>query len=251
MARLLTRDYERMLDLAVAILDTQSAEPPWSMVVGELSETLGCCMGILADTDRITAWAPAEIGQLPLDALLAEYAPDHVLSRHYVSTADRTPRAVTEFMSQRVWRQTGAYDSVYGLTGATHQIALPLAAPTGVLHAFLLGREGRDFSDREIAYLRRIQPLLVRADAHYSQFRRWHGGHEGAGPAAVDCTLTPREATVLSLIAEGLTSAAIARRLRIAPGTANKHREHLYRKLGTTDRLSTVLRAQALGLLPA
>jgi ATP/maltotriose-dependent transcriptional regulator MalT len=31
----------------------------------------------------------------------------------------------------------------------------------------------------------------------------------------------------------------------------NKHLERLYRKLGTSDRLTTVLRAQALGLLPA
>jgi DNA-binding NarL/FixJ family response regulator len=56
---------------------------------------------------------------------------------------------------------------------------------------------------------------------------------------------------VLTLLCEGLTTDAIARRLKIAPGTANKHRENLYRKLGTHDRVSTVLRAQRLGIVRA
>jgi ATP/maltotriose-dependent transcriptional regulator MalT len=30
----------------------------------------------------------------------------------------------------------------------------------------------------------------------------------------------------------------------------HRHLQHLYRKLGTTDRLATVLRAKSLGLLP-
>jgi len=32
--------------------------------------------------------------------------------------------------------------------------------------------------------------------------------------------------------------------------TVHKHVESLYRKLGTRDRVSTVLRAQEIGLLP-
>lgn len=247
-----------MLDLAVALLESREpVSSPWPLVVGELTEALGCSMGILADMTwgvggRIVAWAPEPIGELPLDELLREHAPGHVLARHYVSTADHTPRAVTDFMSQRTWRQTGAYDSVRSLTGATHQIALPLLPRTGVLNAFLLGREGRDFSDRERAYLERIRPLLVGADAQLKQLRRWRSTLTEPDPdgQAAECRLTPREVAVLGLLADGLTAEAIARRLRIAPGTANKHRENLYRKLGTTDRLTTVLRAQSLGLLP-
>jgi len=65
-----------------------------------------------------------------------------------------------------------------------------------------------------------------------------------------DHRLTQRELTVLALLAEGLTADAIARRLDISPRTVHRHLQHLYRKLGTTDRLATVLRAKALGLLP-
>ncbi|OJF12874.1 helix-turn-helix transcriptional regulator [Couchioplanes caeruleus] len=62
--------------------------------------------------------------------------------------------------------------------------------------------------------------------------------------------LTPRELDVLALLAESLTAAAIGRRLGISAGTVHKHLSALYRKLGTGDRLATVLRARALGLLP-
>ncbi|MET1071457.1 MAG: LuxR C-terminal-related transcriptional regulator [Umezawaea sp.] len=62
--------------------------------------------------------------------------------------------------------------------------------------------------------------------------------------------LTQREFTVLQLLAEGLTADAIARRLDISPRTVHRHLQHLYRKLDTTDRLATVLRAKSLGLLP-
>jgi DNA-binding CsgD family transcriptional regulator len=62
--------------------------------------------------------------------------------------------------------------------------------------------------------------------------------------------LTQREFTVLAVLAEGLTADAIARRLDISPRTVHRHLQHLYRKLGTTDRLATVLRAKSLGLVP-
>jgi len=45
-------------------------------------------------------------------------------------------------------------------------------------------------------------------------------------------------------------AAAIARRLAISPRTVTKHLENLYRKLGTCDRLTTVLTAQRLNLVP-
>lgn len=69
----------------------------------------------------------------------------------------------------------------------------------------------------------------------------------GAAPGP---RLTPRELGVLQLLAESLTAAAIARRLGISTGTVHKHLARLYRKLGTTDRLATVLRAREAGLLP-
>ena len=61
--------------------------------------------------------------------------------------------------------------------------------------------------------------------------------------------LTEREMTVLGLIAQGLTAAAIGRRLGISARTVHRHLGNLYRKLNASDRLVAVLRAQAMGLL--
>jgi DNA-binding CsgD family transcriptional regulator len=69
------------------------------------------------------------------------------------------------------------------------------------------------------------------------------------GPATGRPTLTPRERVVLGLVAEGRTASATAHRLGISVHTVNKHLENLYRKLGTKDRLTSVLLARELGLL--
>lgn len=61
--------------------------------------------------------------------------------------------------------------------------------------------------------------------------------------------LTRRERQVLTLLAGGLTAAAIARRLGLSTRTVAKYQQRTYRKLGTSDRLTAVLRAQRLGLL--
>ena len=69
-------------------------------------------------------------------------------------------------------------------------------------------------------------------------------------PVAADIRLTPRELSVLTLVADGLTAAAVARRLLVAERTVHKHLERAYAKLGVSDRVSAVLRAQRLGILP-
>jgi DNA-binding CsgD family transcriptional regulator len=48
--------------------------------------------------------------------------------------------------------------------------------------------------------------------------------------------LTAREFEVARLIAEGLTNAAIADELTIAPKTASSHVEHILAKLGVSRR---------------
>lgn len=72
-------------------------------------------------------------------------------------------------------------------------------------------------------------------------------------PAAVGQApppLTPREREVLASLASGLTAEAIARAHAISPRTVRKHLEHVYSKLGASDRLVAVDRARAHGLLP-
>lgn len=49
--------------------------------------------------------------------------------------------------------------------------------------------------------------------------------------------LTPKEEEVLSKLAEGKSRKQIAEDLTCSPSTIKKHCEHIYKKIGTNDRL--------------
>jgi DNA-binding CsgD family transcriptional regulator len=66
---------------------------------------------------------------------------------------------------------------------------------------------------------------------------------------AAEQELTARQYEVLFLLADGLGTSAIAKRLGIAEETARNHIRAILRQLGVHSRLEAVVRAYALGLL--
>lgn len=62
--------------------------------------------------------------------------------------------------------------------------------------------------------------------------------------------LTHRESEVLRLVSLAITNKRIADDLCITEGTVKRHLHDLYRKLGASNRLDAVRKAQATGLLP-
>lgn len=265
MGRLLTNDYERMLDLATDVMHHTAADPPWPHILEELLRSLHGTAAVLSQIrwtpaeGHVRACTPAALDLLPLDAVLKGHIKNgHPLARHYSTTGDRTPLAITDLVSERNWRHSEAYALTRRTFHSNRHFAIPLQTAIGTSLSLVVHRDGRDFTAHERAYARRLQPLLNGVDAHLSHLhdlrRRLTAAAPDTAAQAVDATsalgLTPREMTVLDLLAQSLTARAIGHRLNIATRTVHKHLEALYRKLGTTDRLATVLRAQSLGLLP-
>ena len=61
--------------------------------------------------------------------------------------------------------------------------------------------------------------------------------------------LTKREQEVLRLVAEGCSALDTAKRLQLSQGTVKSHLQHLYQKLGVSDRAAAVAEAMRRGLL--
>jgi DNA-binding NarL/FixJ family response regulator len=74
------------------------------------------------------------------------------------------------------------------------------------------------------------------------------GAAAGVGRSELPDELTPREAEVLALIAEGLTNSEIAERLVVSAATVKSHVNHIFAKIGARDRAQAVVYAYANGL---
>jgi DNA-binding CsgD family transcriptional regulator len=172
----------------------------------------------------------------------------HPVLRFYLSTLQPIPLQVHDvpdaFADRRIkggWLERA---SEWGTPG---NVAVPLDFTATSHSAFVIGRVD-PFTSQELSLLSTLQRLLIgltRQIAGLNAVTRTPIALESASAAR----LTVREFTVLGLIAEGLTAAAVGRRLGIAETTVHKHLQRVYGKLDVRDRLGAVLRAQHLGLL--
>lgn len=93
----------------------------------------------------------------------------------------------------------------------------------------------REYTDRDLAVLRLVSPLLGRLV------------RERPTPS-LPVSLTLQERRVLSHVAAGESNERIAEALFVAPSTVRKHLEHAYRKLGVSSRVAAVARLQGRDL---
>ncbi len=127
-------------------------------------------------------------------------------------------------------RLLAAADAYHAMTQPRpHREALPAAAAAGQLR--LDAHEGR---------LDRVATDAVLAAA---------GDAASRSRALAPGGLTARECEVLGLLARGLPNKSIARQLLISPKTVGNHVEHVYAKLGVSNRAGAALLAIQHGLV--
>ena len=170
---------------------------------------------------------------------------EHAVS-HPLVTAYRRTRQLTVLRLSDVPRPAGGMATAYG-GSVTRVLTIPLAITPRSICGIALMRGGKDFTAQDVHLASQVQPVL---GGLYALCDRLTQEHEGPHDTDAGIRLTLRELAVLDLMAEGLIATAIARRLGISPRTVTKHIDQIHRKFGTHDRVSTVLRGQALGYVP-
>lgn len=199
------------------------------------------------DLERSDAtFATASAGRDPdlTDALTAWGGAHPAVLSYLHSGDDRRPRRISDVVSSRSWWCSAPYREGFAQRRARYQFSAVTSLTPRRGRGWILAREDRDFDDREVATAALLLPVLTVVDAAVVRARVASDDEHGTA-------LTLQEGRLLGLLAEGFSARIMGRRLGISERTVDKHLEHLYRKLGTNDRLTTVLRAQEHGLLTA
>jgi DNA-binding NarL/FixJ family response regulator len=197
-------------------------------------EGLGTLLGLLEGIELVATAADGEEAV----ALAREHDPDVVL------------------MDLRMPRVDGI-EAIRRLAAAGERpraIALTtFADDASVLGALRAGARGYLTKDAGAEEIRQAVQAVARGEAALDPAVQHHVvaalGEPAAPPLPDD--LTPREAEVLSLIAEGLTNAEIAERLVVSAATVKSHVNHIFAKIDARDRAQAVVYAYANGIAQA
>jgi HD-GYP domain-containing protein (c-di-GMP phosphodiesterase class II) len=137
-----------------------------------------------------------------------------------------------------------------GLSGAAISVPARLLAAAGAYQAMCEVRPHRPaMSPEEAAAQLRAEARDGRLDGELVEAVLTASGHQPQRRPTAPANLTPREVEVLRLIARGHTSADAARELGIQPKTVGTHIEHIYSKIGASNRSVATLFAMENGLV--
>ena len=192
-------------------------------------EGLGTLLGLL---DGIELVATAADGEEAV-ALAARHDPDVVLMDL------RMPR-VDGIEAIRRLAERGERPRAIALT--------TYADDASVIGALRAGARGYLTKDAGADEIRAAVEAVARGEAALDPAVQRHvvaaavGGETAAAGQASDLPdgLTPREAEVLRLIADGLTNGEIAERLVVSAATVKTHVNHIFAKAGVRDRAQAV-----------
>jgi DNA-binding CsgD family transcriptional regulator len=216
-------------------------------VAARLVSADSCSYNHIGGGPWLLAWLvePADAGAFPDGGqLLQQHLHEHPVLAYVRATGDGRARRISDFLSDRQFRSLGLYHDFYRRRGTDYQTTIMVPACGGGLIAVALNRQRCDFSseDLELLDLLRIHVGQAAAIALLAQ-----GQFATAPDPAGSPLLTPRQARILQLVADGQSDRGIARTLGISTRTVQAHLQHTYRALDVTSRTEAVARLRALG----
>src|SRR6266545_3206835 len=163
MADLSSGEYQRILDLTVAILDNDEPDLPWRLILDEVRVSLASATSLLFWTQ---GWVDAPPDDFPVPHREPRASPRsapppsplptrsmgpdldaqfhrHPLVRHYQVAPDPMPRTVEDLHRDGRWPDEAAQHAVTEYLEADRHLAVPLPAPPGEGRVIVLGRAGR------------------------------------------------------------------------------------------------------------
>ena len=175
------------------------------------------------------AWQSLPFTEMP--TRLAAFA--HPGIHHLVVALPSQPFTVTDLVSEHAWLESQMAREMSPYWGRQFHFAIPVpqsAVPHGTSQAWVFGRGRSSMSaaDRQLADA--ISPVLTAVARHRNAISALED------QLTVGDLLTQRELLVLTLQSQGLGAQEISSQLGMSPRTAQKHTEHIYRKLGVHNR---------------
>jgi DNA-binding NarL/FixJ family response regulator len=193
-------------------------------------EGLGTLLGLLEGIELVGTAADGDEAV----ALAAEHDPDVVLMDLRMPRLDGTEAI-------RRLAERGERPRTIALT--------TYADDASVLGALRAGARGYLTKDASAEQIRAAVEAVARGEAAIDPAVQHHVLAALTEPRSdLPDGLTPREAEVLALIAEGLTNTEIAERLVVSAATVKSHVNHIFSKAGVRDRAQAVVYAFANGL---
>jgi DNA-binding CsgD family transcriptional regulator len=231
MPRLSGSDYRKALDVVYEAADVDGPNPFPEPVLEALRRLVPC--DVVAFHERV-GWGAAVVWVGEPRGAMTPAIRD--ASRRYWTecplTPHEAPRKFSDFLSQREFHRLGLYQECARPLGVEDVFRVWLDARGGDGARLEFDRGQRDFHERDRAVLDLLLPHLAR---HHRRVGRHRRRVDGAR-----VRLTPREAEIIELVAEGRSNAEVAQLTWISPDTVRKHLENAYEKLGVHTRTAAV-----------
>jgi DNA-binding CsgD family transcriptional regulator len=249
-ASLSSRDLRGVLEFVELAWSAAGERPFPSETLEALARLIPCEEAVYCELDRVRRRNLEYVdshGVEGLDAGVADnpddvfwqIEPDHPLCRHQRLHFDFSAVRLSDVLPTQRLLNSRIFADWFRPQGFVAELELGVAPSHVVTRNFVLSRSSGDFSERDREVLNLLAPHLRRIRELSALLSALRPNDEGGAP------LTSRERQVLELVAEGLTNAAVAEQLWIAPGTVKKHLDNAYAKLGASTRTEAVARMAA------